>query len=127
MHPLDVITSGDHGVPSTDVMPMGGLLNVDCTGDDEGVSGLVAVGDSLCHTDPAFAYGLSFALAHAEALGRAAGQASDADELVERYRGDVIAEARERFALAASPPVDPPPPAGPPRDELLARIDAAAA
>jgi 2-polyprenyl-6-methoxyphenol hydroxylase-like FAD-dependent oxidoreductase len=201
MRPLDVMTSGDYGVPITDVMPMGGLLNVDCTGDDEGVSRRVAVGDALCHTDPAFAYGLSFALAHAEALARAAGQAGDADELVERYRGAVIAEARERFVLArdtddartrrwngepldisrrdgcyplfafaaalaaapaddlvlrrtirriglldrtdvfdndrdlherieailASPPADSPPPAGPPRDELLARINAAAA
>jgi 2-polyprenyl-6-methoxyphenol hydroxylase-like FAD-dependent oxidoreductase len=201
MRPLDLMTSSDYGVPITDVMPMGGLLNVDCTGADEGASRLVAVGDALCHTDPAFAYGLSFALAHAEALGRAAGQAGDEDELVERYRSDVIPEARERFALAcdtddartrrwngepldisrrdgcyplfafaaaltaastddlvlrrtirriglldrtdvfdndrhlhdrietilASSSAQMPPPAGPPRDELLARIEAAAA
>lgn len=37
------------------------------------------------HTlDPAFAYGLSFA--HARALGRAAADASDIDELINRYR-----------------------------------------
>jgi 2-polyprenyl-6-methoxyphenol hydroxylase-like FAD-dependent oxidoreductase len=100
MHPLDVMTSDDYGVPITDVMPMGGLLNVDCTGDDDGTTRLVAVGDALCHTDPAFAYGLSFALAHAEALGRLAADAADCDELVARYRNDVIPEARERFALA---------------------------
>jgi hypothetical protein len=100
MRPLDVMTSDDYGVPITDVMPMGGLLNVDCTGEHPGVSRLVSVGDALCHTDPAFAYGLSFALAHAAALGQAAVDAGDGDELVERYRSEVIPEARERFALA---------------------------
>jgi flavin-dependent dehydrogenase len=80
-------------------MPMGGLLNVDCTG-DAGIAGLVAVGDAFCHTDPAFAYGLSFALAHAEALGRAAVETDDVDELAERYRAEVAPEARERYALA---------------------------
>jgi 2-polyprenyl-6-methoxyphenol hydroxylase-like FAD-dependent oxidoreductase len=100
MRPLDVMTSDDYGEPITDVMPMGGLLNVDCAADDHGVSRVVAVGDALCHTDPAFAYGLSFALAHAEALGRAAAATGDGDELVERYRAEVIPEARERFGLA---------------------------
>jgi 2-polyprenyl-6-methoxyphenol hydroxylase-like FAD-dependent oxidoreductase len=199
MRPLDVMTSNDYGVPITDVMPMGGLLNVDATGEGQGGSRLIAVGDALCHTDPAFAYGVSFALAHAEALARAAGDAGDSREVVERYRSAVIPEARERFtlacdvddartrrwngepldisrhdgcyplfsftaALAAAPDddlvlrrtirriglldrthvfdedkhlherietiltsmlADSPPPAGPPRDELLARMDAA--
>lgn len=100
MHPLDVMTSDDYGMPITGVMPMGGLLNVDCTGDKHGVARLVAVGDAFCHTDPAFAYGVSFALAHAEALGRAARDTCDGDELVERYCTEVIPEARERFTLA---------------------------
>jgi hypothetical protein len=82
-------------------MPMGGLLNVDCTG-DPGLAGLVAVGDAFCHTDPAFAYGLSFGLAHAEALGRAASGANAAAELAERYRAEVTPEARERYALACA-------------------------
>jgi hypothetical protein len=96
---LDSMTSADYGRPITSVMPMGGLRNVDCTG-DPGVAGLLAVGDAFCHTDPAFAYGLSFALAHAEALGRAAGEAGEAAELAERYREEVAPEARERYALA---------------------------
>jgi hypothetical protein len=29
IRPLDVMTSEDHGVPITDVLPMGGLMNVD--------------------------------------------------------------------------------------------------
>jgi 2-polyprenyl-6-methoxyphenol hydroxylase-like FAD-dependent oxidoreductase len=97
--PLDVMTSSDYGRPLTGVMPMGGLMNVDRTG-DPGVPGIVAVGDALCHTDPAFAYGLSFALAHAQALARAAAEAPDVAAIAERYRADVGPEARERYALA---------------------------
>jgi 2-polyprenyl-6-methoxyphenol hydroxylase-like FAD-dependent oxidoreductase len=99
MRHLDVMTSAEYGRPITAVMPMGGLLNVDCTA-DQGVAGLVAVGDAFCHTDPAFAYGLSFALAHAEALGRVAAETNDVAELAEDYRAEVAPEARERYALA---------------------------
>jgi hypothetical protein len=99
MRDLDVMTATEFGRPITDVMPMGGLLNVDCTGDPH-IAGLVAVGDAFCHTDPAFAYGLSFALAHAEVLGLAARETNDVDELAERYRAEVTPEARERYAVA---------------------------
>jgi 2-polyprenyl-6-methoxyphenol hydroxylase-like FAD-dependent oxidoreductase len=99
MRPLDVMTSPEYGRPITGVMPMGGLMNLDRTG-EPGVAGLVAVGDALCHTDPAFAWGLSFGLAHAEALARAADDAPDVDSVVERYRACVAPEARERHALA---------------------------
>ena len=88
----------------TPVMPMGGLMNVDRTS-DPGVAGIVAVGDGLCHTDPAFAYGLSFSLAHAEALARAAGD-GDVEALGARYRADVGPEARERYALACETDTD---------------------
>ncbi len=101
MRPLDEMTSSDYGRPLTAVMPMGGLMNVDRTG-DPGVAGLVAVGDALCHTDPAFAYGLSFALAHAHALAEASGAAPDVDAVAERYRSWVTAEAVERHALACA-------------------------
>jgi 2-polyprenyl-6-methoxyphenol hydroxylase-like FAD-dependent oxidoreductase len=99
MRHLDVMTSGDYGRPITDVMPMGGLMNVDYSG-DPGVTGLLGVGDAFCHTDPAFAYGVSFALAHAEALGRAAADASGIEELADRYRRGVTPEALERYELA---------------------------
>ena len=95
------MTSEDYARPITDVMPMGGLMNVDRTGDPL-VSGIVPVGDAFCHTDPAFAYGLSFALAHAHALARAAAEAPDVDAIVERYRADAGPEARERHALACA-------------------------
>jgi 2-polyprenyl-6-methoxyphenol hydroxylase-like FAD-dependent oxidoreductase len=101
MRPVDVMTSPEYGEPITGVMPMGGLMNVDRTG-EPGVRGLLAAGDAFCHTDPAFAYGLSFGLAHAEALGRAARETADPDELVARYREAVTPEARERFGLACA-------------------------
>ena len=99
--PLNLMTSADHANPITDVMPMGGLMNVDRTGDPL-VAGIVAVGDAFCHTDPAFAYGLSFALAHAHSLARATAEAPDVDAIVERYRVDAGPEARERHALACA-------------------------
>ncbi len=99
--PLDVITAPAHGQPITGVMPMGGLMNVDRT-DDPGVCSLLAVGDALCHTDPAFAWGLAFALAHARALAQAATEAPDADAVVASYRGAVAPEAQERHRLACA-------------------------
>jgi 2-polyprenyl-6-methoxyphenol hydroxylase-like FAD-dependent oxidoreductase len=99
--PLDVMTSADYARPITDVMPMGGLMNVDRTGDPL-VSGIVAVGDGFCHTDPAFAYGLSLALAQAQSLASAAAQAPDVEAIAQRYRADAGPEARERHALACA-------------------------
>jgi hypothetical protein len=98
---LDVMTSTDYGRPITDVMPMGGLMNVDRTR-DPGVAGIVAVGGAFCHTDPAFAYGLSFSLAHAQALARAAAEGPDVDAVAERYRAEAGPEARERYELACA-------------------------
>jgi len=99
--PLDQMTAPDHARPITGVMPMGGLMNVDRTG-DPGLPGVVAVGDAFCHTDPAFAYGLSFGLAHARALAVAAAEAPDRDAVVQRYRDGAGPEARERHALACA-------------------------
>jgi 2-polyprenyl-6-methoxyphenol hydroxylase-like FAD-dependent oxidoreductase len=95
--PLDVMTSEEYGRPITDVMPMGGLMNVDRTTAPD-VAGVAAVGDALCHTDPAFAYGLSFSLVHATALADALSEA-DVDSGVERYYASVQGEARERYRL----------------------------
>jgi hypothetical protein len=99
MRPLDVMTSPEYARPITPVMPMGGLQNIERIA-APGVDGLVAVGDSLCHTDPAFSYGLAFCLAHARALAGAAEQGRDG--FAERYRAAVSDEARERFELACA-------------------------
>jgi 2-polyprenyl-6-methoxyphenol hydroxylase-like FAD-dependent oxidoreductase len=96
IRPLDAMTSLDYARPITDVMPMGGLMNVNRT-DDPGVARLVRVGDAFCHTDPAFAYGLSFSLSHAAALAEAAESGPTA--LAERYRELTAAEAGERYDL----------------------------
>ncbi|HWG56290.1 MAG TPA: FAD-dependent oxidoreductase [Gaiellaceae bacterium] len=101
MSPLDTMTSPDYGEPITDVMPMGGLLNVDRT-TEPAASGVAAVGDAFCHTDPAFAWGLSFSLAHARAVAEATEDATDGADAAARYRDAVAAEARERFALAVA-------------------------
>jgi 2-polyprenyl-6-methoxyphenol hydroxylase-like FAD-dependent oxidoreductase len=99
MRPLDVMTSAQVATPLTDVMPMGGLSNVLRT-DDPGVRGMVPVGDALCHTNPSYAFGLSFALAHAQALQRAAVAGDGADDVVASYFDDVTPEARERYDFA---------------------------
>jgi hypothetical protein len=95
------MTSPEYGRPITPVMPMGGLMNVDRTG-DPGVSRLAAVGDAFCHTDPAFAYGLSFALIHAQALARAATEAPDAEAVAARFRAEAGPEGRERYELVCA-------------------------
>ena len=100
--PLDVMTSADYGRPITGVMPMGGLMNVDRTG-EPGVAGIVATGDGFCHTDPAFAYGLSFSLAHAQALARATAEAPDADAIVERFRRQPAPRRASATRLPARP------------------------
>jgi 2-polyprenyl-6-methoxyphenol hydroxylase-like FAD-dependent oxidoreductase len=99
--PLDAMTVPEHARPITGVMPMGGLMNVDRTGDPQ-VRGIVAVGDAFCHTDPAFAWGLSFALAHARALGEATAEAPDVDALTDNYQENAGPEARERHNLACA-------------------------
>jgi 2-polyprenyl-6-methoxyphenol hydroxylase-like FAD-dependent oxidoreductase len=99
--PLDEMTAPGYATPITGVMPMGGLMNVDRTG-DPGVAAIVAVGDGFCHTDPSFAYGLSFSLAHAQALARAAAEAPDAGSVAERFRAIAGPEARERHALVCA-------------------------
>jgi flavin-dependent dehydrogenase len=98
IRPLDVMISSDYARPTTGVMPMGGLMNVDRTAPIETPS-LVPVGDALCHTDPAFAYGLSFSLVHARALADAATEEPDVDAVVDRYRARVSDEVRERYDL----------------------------
>jgi 2-polyprenyl-6-methoxyphenol hydroxylase-like FAD-dependent oxidoreductase len=96
--PLGAMTSPDYGLPITGVMPMGGLMNVDRTG-EPGVAGIASVGDGFCHTDPAFAYGLSFSLAQAQALARSTAEAPDPGAIAERYRAAAGPEARERYVL----------------------------
>jgi 2-polyprenyl-6-methoxyphenol hydroxylase-like FAD-dependent oxidoreductase len=97
--PLNVLTSRDQGHPITGVMPMGGLMNVDRTGGTD-VAGLIPVGDALCHTDPSFAWGLSFALMHAQALVETIAVAPDVGAVATHYGELVKPAAHERYELA---------------------------
>ena len=102
MRHLDVMTSTDYGRPITDVMPMGGLLNVDAPAIRESPRSSPWATPSATPT-PRSPTGSRSALAHAEALGRAAGDANDVDELAERYRADVMPEAASATRSPATP------------------------
>ena len=95
MRPLDEVLP--QARPLTGVMPMGGLANV--LRDRPAHPRVVPLGDAFCHTDPSQAYGLSFALAHAAELGRAAAAHSSPEDVVTAYRLAVLPEARERYEL----------------------------
>jgi 2-polyprenyl-6-methoxyphenol hydroxylase-like FAD-dependent oxidoreductase len=98
IRPLDAMTSPGFARPLTPVMPMGGLSNVLRTAAPD-VRGLVPVGDALCHTNPSYAFGLSFALVHAQALASAADR-EDPDAVVGAFLEDVTPEAAERYDFA---------------------------
>lgn len=79
--------------PITDVLPMGALQNVYRPALVNGrapVLGLHFVGDSFCHTNPLFAWGLCLALDHGFALAAT----------IDRYPADTEAQALEFARLA---------------------------
>jgi 2-polyprenyl-6-methoxyphenol hydroxylase-like FAD-dependent oxidoreductase len=99
----------DAGVALTDVLPMGQLRNTlrETVVDDAAVvTGLVPVGDARCHTNPTFAFGMSFSLMHAQALADAASTAADGAELVTSVEHTVGADAAERFATVSAEDAD---------------------
>src|SRR3569832_1672697 len=73
---------------------------------DAVVAGLVPVGDARCHTNPTFAFGLSFSMVHAQAVADAAGTASDPADLVKMVEQAVGADAAERFAAVSAEDAD---------------------
>jgi hypothetical protein len=67
------------------------------------VRGFIPVGDSVCHTDPTFALGLSFALIHARALKSALeSPANDPGSVLRAYWAAIYPEMRERFDFAVA-------------------------
>ena len=66
-------TNPDVSMPFTDVLPMGSLQNTLRTfvASRPPAIGLISIGDALCHTDPVFALGLSFALVEGAELASA--------------------------------------------------------
>lgn len=87
--------------PITDVLPMAGLHNTIRHYEPAAAVGLVPVGDSLSHTDPVLAHGLSFALIHAGALAAALREHDDLGDAAVAYAAAVMPALRERFRLAS--------------------------
>lgn len=79
--------------PITGVVAMGALRTVWRSWNECAPAGLVAVGDTFCHTDPSFALGLSVGLLHGFALADARGDPR-------RFFDAVTPELRERFEWA---------------------------
>ena len=83
----------------TEVLPMGALQTVWNSFDREQVRRLIAVGDSLCHTDPSFALGICNALIQGAALADAVNAHEDG-EVPQAFYACVREELRERFEFA---------------------------
>ncbi|MEO5686869.1 MAG: FAD-binding protein [Burkholderiaceae bacterium] len=92
----------------TEVLPMGALQTVWNGFDREPVRRLIAVGDSLCHTDPSFALGICNALIQGAALADLTATHDDG-HVARAFHACVRDELRERFAFA--------------RDVAAARVD----
>lgn len=86
--------------PITSVLPMGQLRNTLHEPVEHGaprITGLIPVGDARCHTNPTFAFGLSFSLFHAVELAGALDSATDDGDVVMTFEEAVGADAAARF------------------------------
>jgi 2-polyprenyl-6-methoxyphenol hydroxylase-like FAD-dependent oxidoreductase len=98
-------TNAETSTPFTDVLPMGSLQNTLRTFVDGRPStiGLISMGDALCHTDPVFALGLSFALVEARELAAAIeAHGSDLEAVALAVDAAVREPLAERFANATA-------------------------
>jgi len=96
----------EFAAPITPVLAMGETQNTLLRYIDDGrdlVRRFIPVGDSVCHTDPTFALGLSFALIHARALKSALeSPANDPGSVLRAYWAAIYPEMRERFDFAVA-------------------------
>jgi 2-polyprenyl-6-methoxyphenol hydroxylase-like FAD-dependent oxidoreductase len=93
----------DMSTPITGVLPMGSLQNTLRTpvGDRPPAIGLISIGDALCHTDPVFALGLSFAFIEARQLRDAlAVHGSDVEGAALAFDAAMRPSIVERFRFA---------------------------
>jgi 2-polyprenyl-6-methoxyphenol hydroxylase-like FAD-dependent oxidoreductase len=98
-------TNAATSMPFTDVLPMGSLQNTLRTFVDgrPPTIGLISVGDALCHTDPVFALGLSFALVEARELSAAIeAHGADLQAVALAFDASVREPMVERFANATA-------------------------
>jgi 2-polyprenyl-6-methoxyphenol hydroxylase-like FAD-dependent oxidoreductase len=95
----------DMSTPITGVLPMGSLQNTLRTFVDGRLPaiGLISVGDALCHTDPVFALGMSFAFVEARELRDAlAAHGSDLDAVARAFDAALRPSMVERFRFATA-------------------------
>ncbi|PWU08914.1 MAG: hypothetical protein C5B51_07000 [Terriglobia bacterium] len=89
--------------PISPVMPLGSLQNTFRHYQQDGgpcALGTLPIGDAICHTDPSFSLGLSFALDHAGKLADAiTGNPGDGLAQARAYFAAIEPEARERFLM----------------------------
>jgi 2-polyprenyl-6-methoxyphenol hydroxylase-like FAD-dependent oxidoreductase len=98
-------TNPDISTAFTDVLPMGSLQNSLRTFVDgrPPAFGLVSMGDALCHTDPVFALGLSFALIEAGELKSAVRQhGADVEAIALEFDAAIRPAMTERYRFAAA-------------------------
>jgi 2-polyprenyl-6-methoxyphenol hydroxylase-like FAD-dependent oxidoreductase len=93
--------------PISPIRPMGGLSNTRCQyvrNECPIALGLLPVGDSLCHTNPVYALGLSFSLVHSLELCEVLRMdpAADREELALQYFARIAPELNERYTLAGA-------------------------
>lgn len=100
------LTDPEFAEPITPVFAMGELQNTLRHYVEDGrprAIGLLPLGDTVCHTDPSFALGLSFSLVHARALVEAiAKHGGDLASLARAYWEAIYPEIRERYDFAAA-------------------------
>ena len=95
----------DTSEPITDVLAMGSLQNVLRTpvGTHPPAIGLISIGDALCHTDPVFSLGLSFALIDARELRTSLEAASgEVEAAALAFEAAVRPDIVERYAFASA-------------------------
>jgi 2-polyprenyl-6-methoxyphenol hydroxylase-like FAD-dependent oxidoreductase len=97
-------TNPDTSMPFTDVLPMGSLQNTLRTFvHGPPTIGLVSIGDALCHTDPVFALGLSFALIEAGAIAAAVRQhGADVEAVALEFDAVIRPAMTERYRFATA-------------------------
>lgn len=102
---LAPFVAADLAEPITDVLPMGALQNVCRPALVDGrtpVLGLHFLGDSFCHTNPLFAWGLCLALDHGFALAAIIdGRPADAEAQAIEFAMSAGTEAEQCYAAVA--------------------------
>jgi hypothetical protein len=99
------LTAPAFAKPIGPIMPCGGLLNTlrHYVCNERPVAlGFFPLGDSLCHTNPAYALGLTFSLIHALELRDALSEISpeNAESQMLAYFARIMPEVSERYALS---------------------------